>query len=250
MILSFSTHKGGTGKTTSSINLAAGLAREGQKTLLVDMDPQGHSTLGLGVELTYDEPNIADVLKDRGCLFQPILRETHVPNLTLAPSNIRLASVAEALYAKVKREERLQRALAALEEPYDWVVIDCPPALGVLTANALGASNIIIIPCQMGARALDGLEDLLDLVRVLKGDDFTHWWILLTMVDPRKRVTQEIFEELLKPYQPKVLAPKIFATEALNQAQIAMQDIFRFDAKGRGAQNYEELTQEILRLYP
>jgi chromosome partitioning protein len=89
MILSFSTHKGGTGKTTSSINLAAGLAREGQKTLLVDMDPQGHSTLGLGVELTYDEPNIADVLKDRGCLFQAILRETNVPNLTRAPSNIR-----------------------------------------------------------------------------------------------------------------------------------------------------------------
>jgi chromosome partitioning protein len=98
MILSFSTHKGGTGKTTSSINLAAGFAREGEKTLLVDMDPQGHSTLGLGIELTYDEPNIADVLKDRGCLFQPILRDTHVPNLTLAPSNIRLASVAEALY--------------------------------------------------------------------------------------------------------------------------------------------------------
>jgi len=129
-------------------------------------------------------------------------------------------------------------------------VIDCPPALGVLTANALGASDIVIIPCQMGARALDGLEDLLDLVRVLKGDDFAHWWILLTMIDPRKRVTQEIFEELLKPYQPRVLAPKIFATEALNQAQIAMQDIFRFDAKSRGAQNYEELTQQILRLYP
>ena len=97
MILSFSTHKGGTGKTTSSINLAAGLAREGQKSLLVDMDPQGHSTLGLGVELTYDEPNIADVLQDRGCLFQAIRRETNVPNLTLAPSNIRLASVAESL---------------------------------------------------------------------------------------------------------------------------------------------------------
>ena len=246
MILSFSTHKGGTGKTTSSINLAAGLAREGQKTLLVDMDPQGHSTLGLGVELTYDEPNIADVLKDRGCLFQAILRDTHVSNLMLAPSNIRLASVAESLYAKVKREERLQRALAALQE----IVIDCPPALGVLTANALGASDIIIIPCQMGARAFDGLEDLLDLMRVLKDEDFVHWWILLTMIDPRKRVTQEIFEELLRPYQKRVLTTKIFATEALNQAQIAMQDIFRFDAKGRGAQNYEDLTQEILRLYP
>jgi cellulose biosynthesis protein BcsQ len=87
-------------------------------------------------------------------------------------------------------------------------------------------------------------------MRVLKDEDFAHWWILLTMIDPRKRVTQEIFEEILKPYQKRVLTTKIFATEALNQAQIAMQDIFHFDAKGRGALNYEELTQEILRLYP
>lgn len=250
MIVSFSTHKGGTGKTTSSINLAAGLAREGKRTLLVDMDPQGHSSIGLGIELAYDEANIADVFKDRGCSLEEIIRPTGIPNLEIAPGNIRLASVSESLYAKVKREERLQRSMAPIKGRYEWIIIDCPPALGVLTANAVGASDLILIPCQMGARALDGLGDLLDLIGLLKDDNFEGWWILLTMIDPRKKVTQEIFQELLEPYQAKVLEARIFSSEALNQAQIARQDIFAFDSKGRGAQNYGELTGEILRRYP
>lgn len=249
MIICFSTHKGGTGKTTSSISLAASLARAGKKTLLIDLDPQGHSSLGLGVELAYEEPNTADVLSDRALSLKDILRETTVPNLTIVPSNLRLASVAESLYAKFKREERLERSLKPLKKSYEWVVIDCPPALGVLTANALTAADAIIIPCQMGARALDGLGDLLDLVHLLKKDDFEEWRILLTMIDPRKTVTQEIFAELLKPYQTKVLKTQIFTSEALNQAQMARQDIFAFDARSRGAQNYEELTKELLKLY-
>ncbi len=249
MITCFSTHKGGTGKTTSSISLAAGLARAGKKTLLIDLDPQGHSSLGLAAELAYDELNIADVLSDRRLSLEAVIRETAVPKLSLAPSNLRLASVAEALYAKFKREERLERSLRPLKKSYEWVVIDCPPALGVLTANAVGAADAIIIPCQAGARALDGLDDLLDLVHLLKNDGFQDWYILLTMIDPRKTVTQEIFAELLKPYQAKVLKTQIFVSEPLNQAQMAKQDIFTFDPRSRGAQNYEELTKELLKLY-
>src|SRR5947208_1547715 len=118
-ILSFSTHKGGTGKTTSSINLAAKLGRDGYRTLLIDMDPQGHATLGVGLDLAYDEPNIADVLTDRGVALGEVVRPTTIPNLMIAPSNIRLASVAELLYAKMRREERLQKNLTALRDPYD-----------------------------------------------------------------------------------------------------------------------------------
>jgi chromosome partitioning protein len=158
--------------------------------------------------------------------------------------------VAEALYAKVKREERLDRSLKVLGHRYTWVVIDCPPALGVLTANAVNAADVIVIPCQMGARALDGLGDLLDLVRLLKNSHFQRWHVLLTMIDPRKTVTHEIFEQLLEPYREHVLQTKILTNEALNQAQIARQDIFTFDPKGRGAQNYATLTQELLALYP
>jgi chromosome partitioning protein len=248
MIVCFAAHKGGTAKTTSSINVAAALARAGKATLLVDMDPQGHSSIGLGVEPAYDESTIADVLADATPLPK-ITRQTAVEGLTLAPSNLRLAAVAESLYAKVKREERLSKALARSRSVYEWIVIDCPPALGVLTANAVEASDIIIIPCQMGARALDGLEDLLDIVHVLKDNAFDDWWILLTMFDPRKSVTRDVFEEMLKPYASKVLATRIFANEALNQSQMARQDIFSFDARSRGALNYQELARELLARY-
>jgi chromosome partitioning protein len=249
MILCFSTHKGGTGKTTSSINLAAGFSRAGKSTLLVDMDPQGHSSLGLGIELAYEDLNIADVLSDRRIPVEQVIRETKIPLLSIAPSNLRLASESEALYAKVKREERLERSMKPVIGRYQWIVIDCPPALGVLTANAVGASDAIIIPCHMGARSLDGLGDLLNLVHILKGEDFTEWWILLTMVDARKSVTSDIFQDLLKPYRARVLETNIAISEALNQAQIAGEDIFTFDSKSKGAQHYEALTKELLKLY-
>jgi chromosome partitioning protein len=248
MIVCFAAHKGGTAKTTSSINLAAGLARAGRQTLLVDMDPQGHSSIGFGIEPGYDEPSIADVLADATPLPK-ITHPTAVKGLTLAPSNLRLASVAESLYTKVRREERLSKALVRSRSAYDWIVIDCPPALGVLTANAVDAADVIIVPCQMGARALDGLEDLLDLMHLLKGDGFEHWHILLTMYDPRKTVTRDIFEEMLKPYTEKVLATKIYANETLNQSQMARQDVFSYDPRSRGALNYQELTREILERY-
>ena len=249
MIVVFATHKGGTGKTTSSINTAAGMARAGQSTLLVDLDPQGHSSIGLGAELDYDEPTIADVLLDRPVPLTKVIRPTGISGLALAPSNLRLAAIAEGLYAKVKREERLAAALGRHLTAAKWVVIDCPPALGVLTANAVNAADVVIIPCQMGARALDGLEDLLDLLTLLKGEDFERWHILLTMYDPRKSVTLEIFEHMLTPYRSRVLETKILTSEALNQAQMARQDIFSYDPRGRGAQNYEQLTQELLARY-
>jgi chromosome partitioning protein len=249
MIVSFSTHKGGTGKTTSSLNLSAGLARAGKNTLLIDLDPQGHSSIGLGFELAYEDSNMADVFGDRVLPLQDILRETAIPHLVVAPSNLRLAAVAEALFTKFKREERLQQSLEPVRAGFEWIVIDCPPALGVLTANAVSASDVIIVPCQIGARALDGLGDLLSLIRLLKSKDFERWHILLTMIDTRKTVSQEIFQERLEPYEAKLLKTKIYMTEALNQAQMAREPVFSFDPRSRGAQNYEELTRELLDLY-
>jgi chromosome partitioning protein len=249
MIVSFATHKGGTGKTTSSINLAAGLARAGVSTLLIDMDPQGHSSIGLGIELSYDDPSIADVLADRPVPLAKIVHPTVVPHLSVAPTTLRLASMAESLAAKFKREERLGNELARSASIYEWIVIDCPPALGVLTANAIDASDLIIVPCQMGARALDGLEDLLDLVHLLKGETFEEWCILLTMLDTRKTVTWDMFWQLLQPYEAKLLSTRIVASEVLNQTQMTRQDVFAFDPRSRGALNYEALTRELLARY-
>jgi chromosome partitioning protein len=246
MIICFAAHKGGVGKTTSSINVASGLARAGQATLLVDLDPQGHSSIGLGVEVPYDAPTIADVLGDRPTTLDKIVHITAVPGLTLLPSNLRLAALAESLYSKVRREERLTKALSRRTHNYEWIVIDCPPALNVLTINAVEASDLILIPCPMGARALDGLEDLLDLVRLLKPERFDAWRILLTMFDPRKSITREFFEDMLRTYEGHVLTTRIFTNEALNQSQMARQDIFTYDPRSRGALNYQELTKELL----
>jgi chromosome partitioning protein len=249
MILCFAAHKGGVGKTTSSISLAAALARAGASTLLVDLDPQGHSSIGLGCDLEYDDPSVADILSDRPLPLASLARPTEIENLTIVPSNLRLAAAAETLHPKFKREERLAKYLAHLSSAYGWIVIDCPPALGVLTANAVMAADIIIVPCQMGARSLDGLEDLLDVVHLLKGDAFAEWAILLTMIDPRKTVTMETFQELLRPYKHHILKTRIFSSEALNQSQMAMQDIFQFDPKSRGAQSYGALARELMTRY-
>jgi chromosome partitioning protein len=141
------------------------LARTGKRTLLIDLDPQGHSTLGMGLELDDDDLNVADTLSKRALPLAEVIRSTATPGLDIAPSTLRLAAVAESLSTMLKREERLARALDRTTT-YAWTVIDCPPALGVLTANAVAASDLVIVPCPIGARALDGLEDLLELARV------------------------------------------------------------------------------------
>lgn len=249
MIISFSTHKGGTAKTTSSINLACGLARQGYKTLLVDMDPQGHSSIGLGLELKFEDKNIADVLPDKSSLnIKEIIRHTKTNNLDIAPSNIRLSPVGEALYTAIRKEERLQKRLAEVANDYQYIIIDCPPSLGVLTINALQATEFIIIPCQMSARSTDGLADLLDIISIIKNNAFDNFRILLTHFDTRKSVTNEVILAQLKNYKDKILNTKIPVNEALNQAQIAKESIFDFDPKSTGAQSYKELTEEILNL--
>jgi chromosome partitioning protein len=249
MIVCFAAHKGGTGKTTSSVNLAACLARTRKRTLLIDMDPQAHASMALGMTIGYEDPSTADLLSERPPALAKIVQPTALPSLSVVPSSLRLASVADALSATFRREDRLTKILAREAGSYTWVVIDCPPALGVLTANALTATDVAIIPCHMGAWSVDGLQDLLDLLLLLKGEHFDAWVILQTLVDTRKRVTQEIFQELLAPYATHILGTKIFVSEALNQSQMAKQDVFTFDPRSRGAHNYEALCRELLARY-
>lgn len=249
MIISFSTHKGGTAKTTSSINLACGLARKGEKTLLVDIDPQGHSSIGLGIELKFEDKNIADVLQDKSRYdIKDVIYPTNTENLDLIPSNIRLSPVGESLYTAIRKEERLQKKLSTISHNYQYIIIDCPPSLGVLTTNAILAADLLIIPCQMSARSTDGLADLLDIINIVKNNNFDNYRILLTHFDSRKSVTNEVIFSQIKNYENKILKTKIPVNEALNQAQIARESIFDFDSKSTGAQSYHGLTEEILNL--
>lgn len=243
--IAISTHKGGAGKTVTAINLAAGLSRT-MKTLLIDLDPQGHATLGLGINIGLDSPTISDILQDQRISLEKIIHPV-TKNLFLAPANIRLARVAEMLYAGVRREERLGLALSKVRD-FDRVVIDCPPSLGTLTINALACADWILVPCEMGARASDGLVDMLEIVTMLKGADFDQWRIVLTKFDIRKSVTNEAVFKGLEPYRQRIMRSRVGISEELNQAQIAGKDIFRFEPNGRGAGFYRDLSGEIIAL--
>jgi len=242
------THKGGTGKSVTAMALAAGLARAGKRVLLLDLDPQGHSTIGLGVDVEPDDPSMRELFADPPKPIQEVIRKTSVSGLDIVPSNIRLAPVAQALYGRTKREEVLRRRLESLGNDYDFVIADCPPSLGPLVDNALTAADWIVIPCQMEARAADGLLDLLAAIRDLKGEGFDAWRILRTRLDARKTVTNEAVLAALEPWKGKLFETVIPQSEALNQAQMARASIYDFEPKSTGAIAYQALVDEVLRL--
>jgi len=244
--IAIATHKGGTGKTVTAMGLSAALARAGQRCLLIDLDPQGHSTLGLGVEIAEGEPTLHACFSDPPLPLSRVIRTTHLPACDLVPATLRLARVAQALYMRPKREEVLRRLVAALATPYAYIVLDCPPALGVLTEAALTAADLLVIPCQLEARAADGLVDLLEVMGLLKGEAFTQWRILLTKVDRRKTTTNQAVLAALAPWQAHMFATTIPQSEPLNQAQIERTDIFSFEPKSQGALAYAALAQEIM----
>jgi chromosome partitioning protein len=244
--IAIATHKGGTGKTVTAMALGAGLARAGKRTLLIDLDPQGHCSLGLGIEIADGQPTLREFFGEPPTALSRIVRPTRVQGLDIAPSNIRLARVAQALYMRPKREDLLKRGLKLIQEQYEFIVIDCPPSLGVLTEAGIAAADLILVPCQMEARAADGLVDLLEVISVIKGDGFNNWRILLTKFDKRKSTTNQAVLNALNEWQDHILKNTIPQSEPLNQAQIDRSDIFSFDPKSSGAMAYEALTQEIL----
>ncbi len=244
--------KGGTGKTTSTINLGAGLAYQGYRTLLVDMDPQGHTSLGIGIDPDSFNESMSEVMTVPRKDIEDVVLATYIRGLYVAPSHITLARAAELLYSRMYRETILYQALK--DTNYDYVLIDCPPALGVLTTNSLYVADFIVIPCQMSRYSLDGLADLLTTIEEVKnistedlfrGDFFR---ILLTMYDRRNRITNEFIMEQLKPYLEKTFGAIIMKNEALNQAQISQKAIFDYDHSSTGARDYYLLTQEFLNI--
>jgi len=244
-IITIATHKGGTGKTVTAMALGAGLARAKKKSLLVDLDPQAHSTLGLGLDVANGERTLRDVFNEPPAALPTIIRKTHLDTLQVVPSHIRLERIAHSLYARPRREDLLKRAFQPIVDSYDFIVIDCPPSLGVLTETGIAAADLVIIPSQMEARAADGIVDLLEVIAALKGENWDNWRILLTKVDSRKSVTNEAVMAALARWQDKILRTAIPQSEPLNQAQIERTDIFTFDLTSKGAAAYKALAEEI-----
>lgn len=242
------THKGGTGKTVTALSLAAGLANAGQRCLLIDLDPQAHSTIGAGLDS--DGPTLKEFFEQHPTLpLREVIRPTGASqNLHIVPSDLRLAWTAEGLAGRPKKEDLLRRSLKEVAADYDWILIDTPPSLGVLTQNAVAAADFLLIPTLPEARAANAIADLLELVHVMKGDGFEDYGILLTRVDSRKSRTNNAVLAALEPWMSKIFKTVIPQSEPLNQAQMSRQDIYRFDPTCAGAEAYRALTQEVLTL--
>lgn len=247
-IMAVANQKGGVGKTTTSVNLGAGLASLGKRVLLVDIDPQGNTTSGVGI-------NKADVAN---CIYDVIINdvppqeaivETQIEGLHIIPATIQLAGAEIELVSTISREVRLKKSLALVKNNYDYILIDCPPSLGMLTINSLTASDSVIIPIQCEYYALEGLSQLLNTVRLVQKHLNTSLQIegvLLTMFDARTNLGIQVIEEVKKYFQQKVYQTIIPRNVRLSEAPSHGQSIITYDPRSRGAEVYLELAKEVI----
>lgn len=248
MVLAIANQKGGVGKTTTSVNLSACLAYIGKKVLLVDIDPQGNATSGAGIEKADVEQCIYDVLVD-DVEASEVIRETKVEKLYIIPATIQLAGAEIELVPTISREVRLKRALEEVKEDYDYIIIDCPPSLGLLTLNALTAADAVVIPVQCEYYALEGLSQLLSTIRLVQkhlNHELRIEGVLLTMLDARTNLGIQVIEEVKKYFQDKVYRTIIPRNVRLSEAPSHGEPIIIYDPKSRGAEVYLELAKEVV----
>ncbi|MBM7645524.1 chromosome partitioning protein [Scopulibacillus daqui] len=247
-ILAIANQKGGVGKTTTSVNLSACLAYLGKRALLVDMDPQGNATSGVGIDKGDIDECIYDVLIE-DVNPEDVIRPTLIENLEIIPSTIQLAGAEIELVPTISREVRLSRALEKISDQYDYIIIDCPPSLGLLTINALTASDAVMIPVQCEYYALEGLSQLLNNVRLVQKHLNSHLQIegvLLTMLDARTNLGLQVIEEVKKYFQDRVYQTIIPRNVRLGEAPSYGKPIIIYDPKSRGAEVYLELAKEVM----
>nr|WP_309100869.1 AAA family ATPase [Fredinandcohnia onubensis] len=247
-IISIANQKGGVGKTTTSVNLSACLAYVGKRVLLVDIDPQGNATSGCGIEKANIDQCIYDVLVD-DVEAKNVTVPTTVENLYMIPATIQLAGAEIELVPTISREVRLKRALEEVQDQYDYIIIDCPPSLGLLTLNALTASDTVVIPVQCEYYALEGLSQLLNTIRLVQkhlNKELMIDGVLLTMLDARTNLGIQVIEEVKKYFQDKVYKTIIPRNIRLSEAPSHGEPIIIYDPKSRGAEVYLELAKEVI----
>lgn len=247
-IIAIANQKGGVGKTTTSVNLGAGLAQVGKKVLLVDIDAQGNATTGVGIEKSELDQCIYNVLVEDADV-QGVIQKTATESLDVLPATIQLAGAEIELVPTISREVRLQRALQPVRDEYDYIIIDCPPSLGLLTINALTAADSVIIPVQCEYYALEGLSQLLNTVRLVQkhlNKNLAIQGVLLTMLDARTNLGIQVIDEVKKYFRDKVYRSIIPRNVRLSEAPSHGKPIMQYDAKSRGAEVYIDLAEEVI----
>lgn len=247
-IISLANQKGGVGKTTTAINLAASLAAFDKKVLVVDSDPQANASSGLGVDVRKVNTTIYDCLID-GADPNSAIVSCEIDNLDLIPSNIDLVGAEIEILNMDKRESVLKQVLAKVKNDYDYMLIDCSPSLGLLTVNALTASDSVIVPVQCEYFALEGLGKLLNTIKIIQGNlnkELEIEGFLLTMYDSRLRLSNQVVDEVRKHFQQMVFETIIQRNIKLSEAPSFGQPALLYDAESRGAVNYLNLAKELI----
>ena len=247
-VISVANQKGGVGKTTTTVNLSTLLAKKGKKVLLIDTDPQGNATSGLGVTKEL-ELSVYDILVGE-TTFEETVQETAVKNLKVCPSNISLAGAEVELVSMMSREQRLKTKLDMVKEQYDYILIDCPPSLGLITLNAFTASDSVLIPVQCEYFALEGLGQLLNTVNLVKkhlNKNLEIEGALLTMYDARTNLSNQVVKEVKKYFEDKVYKTVIPRNVRLSEAPSYGMPISIYDPRSKGAKAYEKFTRDLLK---
>ncbi len=248
-IISVANQKGGVGKTTTTVNLATILAKRGKKVLLIDADPQGNATSGLGLDKDI-EPSTYDILVNEVEL-EEAMQDTIIKNLKVCPANMNLAGAEVELVSMMSREQRLKEKVDIIKEKFDYVFIDCPPSLGLITLNAFTASNSVLIPVQCEYFALEGLGQLLNTINLVKkhlNKEIKIEGALLTMYDIRTNLSNQVVKEVKKYFENKVYKTVIPRNVRLSEAPSYGMPITEYDPRSKGAKSYIKFAKEFLKI--